>query len=193
MYGKVRFFLSEDQTERLKEFDTLIVPEAIHVKRQVLDAVLDFVRNGGKLVMIGENCLSYDENNQPMPQELLNEIKTKATILKSDSKAGEYYSAAKDSTADFLAGIFRDSGKIKVELKDSVTGAKVKDTEVLWAEYNDSYILNICSYDWDSAKNIVIEIDGKKVGAMTDLLELEDWGDTVTLEPYMPVMVQIKK
>lgn len=191
--GVKPFFLSEDQTERLKEFDTLIVPEAIHVKRQVLDAVLDFVRNGGKLVMIGENCLSYDENNQPMPQELLNEIKTKATILKSDSKAGEYYSAAKDSTADFLAGIFRDSGKIKVELKDSVTGAKVKDTEVLWAEYNDSYILNICSYDWDSAKNIVIEIDGKKVGAMTDLLELEDWGDTVTLEPYMPVMVQIKK
>lgn len=191
--GVKPFFLIEDQMERLKEFDTLIVPEAIHVKRQVLDTIVEFVRDGGRLVMIGNDCLSYDENNQPMPQELLDEIKAKAIILESESKKGEYYSASADTVGSFLENIFRESGKIKVELKDSETGAKVEDTEVLWAEYNDSYILNICSYDWDATKNIVIEIDGKKVEAMTDLLELEDWGDTVELQPYTPVMVQIKK
>ncbi len=80
-----------------------------------------------------------------------------------------------------------------MELKDAETGVKLENTEVSWAEYGDGYVLNLCNYDWGTVKSAVIEIDGKKVGAMTDLLELEDWGDTVTLEPYIPVMVQIKK
>ncbi len=191
--GVKPLFISENQTERLNEVDTLIIPEAIHVKRQVLDAVVEFVRGGGKVVMIGDSCLSMDENDCPHPTDLVKEVHDAATILESNSAKGSYVSNAESKTFDFLENIFRESGKIKVEVKDSETGARLENTEILWAEYDDSYIINLFSYEWDRVKNAVIEIDGQKVSGIYDLFELCELGDSVELQPYTAAFVKVKK
>ncbi|MBO5059932.1 MAG: beta-galactosidase [Clostridia bacterium] len=193
MYNGVKpFFLIENQIEKLGEYDMLIVPEAIHVTDKVFNAVLDFARNGGKVVMIGENCLTYNQNNQPFAKELVSEIKKNAQILPANSQKGLYVSAAEADTEAFLSGIFTAENKIKVVLKDSQTGEVLHDTECMWAEYDGGYVLNICNYDWNSGRTAVIEIDRVKAENMVDLITLEEVGDTVELKPYSPVMVYIK-
>ncbi len=191
--GVKPFFLSDEQMEKLIDYDMLIVPEAVHVKSGVLDAILDFVKRGGKLYIIGENSLQMDENNVPLDKIKVETVKSMAQILPSASVNGEFTSGAKDTADEFLTKAFSDNSKIKVAVKDAKTGERLKNIDCVWTEYDGKYIVNICNYDWEETKYAVIETESKQAENMTDLLELSDIHNEIELKPYIPVMVAIEK
>ena len=68
---------------------------------------------------------------------------------------------------------------------------KRKETEWFEAEYNGKTIINMCSFEWGTDRTMIVSIDGKDLGEMTDLISGERFHGTVTLKPFEPRLIQV--
>ena len=79
-----------------------------------------------------------------------------------------------------------------VVVKDKATGETIADADWITAEYDGAYIINLCSYTWDD-REIEIYVNGNKVTASEDLINFGKYGETVTMEGHVPLLLKIEK
>ncbi|QGQ94885.1 hypothetical protein EHS13_08340 [Paenibacillus psychroresistens] len=177
-------FVSEKQTQigGLNNYKLLIIPQATHVGAATLLAIKSFVAAGGKVIVIGNDALSFDENNKPL------NAADRSAILSN--------SIVKDASMDMdtLKQTVRDElktlGLMQVVLKDKSTGLPIDGVEWLSTEYNGKLLINFADYDSSStSKNFNIEVNGKSVGTANELINggtMDTNNITATLEkPYL--------
>ncbi|SFT04280.1 S-layer homology domain-containing protein [Paenibacillus sp. BC26] len=177
-------FVSEKQSQNggLSAYKLLIVPQATNVSASTLTAINNFIAAGGKVIMIGDNSLSADENNKSLSGAARDAVLSGAKVLGSDIDSG----ALKQSVRASLTEL----GLMNVVLKDKATGEPIDGVEWLSTNYNGKLLINIANYDPTTAsKTITIEVNGKAVGNAQELINgstVDTSNFTVALEkPYL--------
>ena len=145
---------------------------------------------GGKVIVVGKEALHYDEQNNPVPADLIDRLNKAATIIPVEKSPDAIASAAQSDYAEFLGKAFDETGIKKLVVYDAETGKQVEELEWNWVEYDGAIILNLCNYDWDSTKKVYIEYNGKRLTDITELRETEKLGDVLEVNAYEPLFVR---
>jgi regulator of replication initiation timing len=88
--------LSTDSHTRLKSYSLIIAPELSHISDIHLQAVLDFLRSGGRLI-VGPSFGAYDEMHNPRPPARLSAIFSHPNVLRTEQWLGRDYQLTLDN------------------------------------------------------------------------------------------------
>ena len=157
-----------------------------------METVINYARNGGRVILLGENTFKYDLNNVEHPQELIDKLYSVAEVIPTGTQPGEKKIAISSQLFDILGGRYDETLKPSYSLVDADTGEKVKSTEWLAVESGDGVIVNMLNYEWNSAKRVKLVADGKALTG-EDLLSGEAVGEIFSLEPYTPTFIKYNK
>jgi regulator of replication initiation timing len=82
--------LSTDSHTRLKSYSLIIAPELSHISDIHLQAILDFLKSGGRLI-VGPSFGIYDEMHSPRPSARLSAIFSHPNVLRTEQWLGRDY------------------------------------------------------------------------------------------------------
>jgi len=190
--GQKTRFVVETQMEKLKEYGTLIVPNSIAVKAETLDAIKQFVDNGGKLLIIGDSALTVNEYGDKHDAAVVAHIKQKAVCMDFEDAGTTISGESKKAIKAAITQIVKEKGLDTVQFVDKATGKALADADWITAEYDGSYIINLCSYTWD-VREVELYIHGEKVTETEDLINFGKYGESITLEGHVPMLLKVTK
>jgi regulator of replication initiation timing len=88
--------LSTDSHTRLKSYSLIIAPELSHISDIHLQAILDFLKAGGKLI-VDSSFGIYDEMHNPRPPAKLSAIFSHPNVLRTEQWLGRDYQVTLDN------------------------------------------------------------------------------------------------
>lgn len=184
-------FVTEYTLEQLDKIKLLVIPGTTHILPETLSAIKNYVDRGGRLVVIGKDCLSFDDYNQPNNGETVDYILSKATIIDSDILATGGTLELPENYDEIMTKEYENAGLMNVVLKDAETGEKVEGVEWISNKLNGKTVINPFNYDRENKKTVEIWIDGEKVDNFKDLKGGKTYNGTITLEPQEPYLIEI--
>ncbi len=184
-------FLPEGQIERAKDYPLLFITHANNVFADTLTGIKDYIDNGGKVFIMGEDSLKYDQHQNPHDETLVKYIKDRSVFIPTTYDGAQITSPTESEVFDKLRAILKDNGFLRVEVTDTETGLPAKEVEYNYAEYNGNMIINLLNYTYDKTKNLKITVDGKQVDSAKELRTLTGVGSDIAIEPYVPILLKV--
>ncbi|BBH24555.1 hypothetical protein Back11_59000 [Paenibacillus baekrokdamisoli] len=180
-------FISEKQLKEghSQAFKYLIIPDATHVNEETLTAVRSYAEQGGKVVIIGNNALKYNEHNQPLPSVVRNAVMTNSNtlLIPSDTSAV--------GIREVMLPYFTASGMIEVLLMDAETNEPIQGVEWRSVKHNGKLLININNYTALS-KQAYVKVHGQKSIHWTDLISGTNvTADPMALKPLTPYLLSL--
>lgn len=184
-------FVTEEQIEKANDYPMLFLPNANNVSAETLQGIKKYIDNGGKVYMMGEDCLKYDERKQLNDIKTVEYIKSHSTFIPTTPDGSEIVSPTDSDMMKFLADAFEEAGIDRVKVMDAETGEPVRNVEITYAEYNGSMLINLLSHEYDVQKKVRITVDGKEIPAAMELRKMQPVGSEIILEPYLPILIRV--
>ena len=184
--------LTESNFDDVYDYKLVVVPEAYHASLDTVKKVIDFAKKGGKVILIGDNCLKYDINNSLHSESILNELYSLSAVIPTDTQPGEKKTAIAPQLFGLLGEAYDGVLNPHYSLVDTATGEKVKNTEWLAVEYEGDVLLNILNYDWNYSPDLQLVYEGKALNGVS-LITGESVYGPIKAEPYTPIFLRLKK
>lgn len=184
-------FVTESTLDHMDKVQVLIIPGVTHTLPNVLDKLVEFVDGGGRLIFLGEDCLKYDDFNQPADEEKVAYIRNHATVIESDLMAKGGNIDLPENFEELLQKEFTDAGIMDVVLIDTKTGKKVEDVEWIHNEKDGRMLINPFNYNREEEKTVEIWVNGEKAESFTDLKGRKTYDGTITLGTQQPYLIEI--
>lgn len=184
--------ITESHISDLNNYKVFVVPEALHTSRKSIETVINYAKNGGRVILLGENTFKYDLNNIEHPRELIDELYSVSEVIPTGTQPGEKKTAIAAQLFEILGDRYDEVLKPSYSLIDADTGEKVKNTEWLAVESDGGVIVNMLNYEWGAAKKVKLVIGGKVLTG-ENLLSGDSVGEVPSLEPYTPTFVKYNK
>ena len=182
--------LAQDQLTGVK---LLVVPNVVSTTPETLEGIKRFIENGGKVLTIGE-CFAYDVHQNPFEnQETVQYILSQAQQIEAQAGENPLQLEPAENLGTAIWNAMNALGMCSVELIDAETGARVSDTEWCYTEYDGGLLLNLCLYDWDAGRSVVVKVNGTPVSGALELRSGETLAETFQVEGYTPMLLQIKQ
>ena len=191
--GQRVHFVTESTADTMHNLRLLFIPNLVNVKPVVMDELKKFVDNGGKLVILGKDSLSYDDNNFPYPEDVRDYIISRAQVIDMDVDGIIVKHPDKFATTEIVKDIIEHENMNHVQLVDATTGAPIYNTDYHATTMNGKLLVTIAYYSRiaEGTKNIKVLINGKPVAEMKDLLNCKTYKDSFTIEPLSAVLLEI--
>ncbi len=184
-------YITEDQLDKMFEFPMLIVPQNYNVPEETAKKVLEYAKNGGKVIMIGEDCLKLNEYNQPI--SCYEEIKALSQIVPVENNNELMISPSLDELTKLVGDELEKLGKKRVKLINIETNKEAEKVDFSYVDYNGKLLINLCQYDWGNEGDYRIEVDGKPVLKIKDLRAAENVeGGIIHIEEYKPLLLELE-
>lgn len=175
LYNGVRCgFVNEERMDILPTYNTLIVPQAAYVTDLSYDAIVNFVGQGGRLILVGSDCLGYDQ---------FKKLRDTAPLLTGAEQIA--LSDIKARMGDLL------SDKISYRPVDAQTLSAAEKVSVEAVTFHNQDYLNICNYNAQEPRNIYILKDGKELIFYDNLITEKPQGAKITLEPLQSILLRV--
>lgn len=185
--GKAKF-ITENTEEA--EYKLIIVPYVPYVKQNTVNLLKNHIKNGGKVIIIGNDSLKYDENSIEYTSDDVKYIRENSTIIAAKPSNDVNYIEC--NTSELLQNVAKEIKALNiadVELRDSKTGERTFDVEYMSVDYNGGKLINICNYDWDNDKTVTLYIDGKKTEYAKELRNGKNLFGDFTIKSYEPILI----
>ncbi len=168
-------FVTEENFAELAKCGTVIIPPATNVPKKTLELVSNAIDSGKKVIIIGTDSLSRDENNLPHTGNEIEKIRANVEYVSN---------TAYKNRVKALAG--NDGfGGITAKISDNV------DIEISSAVIGNRLIVNICNYSDDTDVTASLEYYGSELKGGMNLLTGESCdGRQFTVKSLTPVMLE---
>jgi len=184
-------YITEDQLDKMFEFPMLIVAENYNVPEATAKKVLEYAKSGGKVIMLGEDSLKYDEYNNPI--SIYEEIKALSQIVPVENRNELVISPGFEEYKKLVGEELSKLGLKKVRLINTQTGEEPANIEYSYAQYNGKLLLNLCQYEWNKSADYYVEVDGNIAKEIRELRSAEDVDDgIVKVTEYKPLLLEIE-
>lgn len=181
--GQAVTFISERQLASGKfssansNLKWIIVPRATHVTSAALAGLEKFTKRGGKVLLVGEECLGWDEYHQPrtLSASLQNARQIEAT---ADERA----------MMAILKPALAAGGLVSTSLTEAATGSDVWQVEYRVVQDNAAKLVPMISYA-TGLRTLKLGLSGKAVDLLTGV---KTNPEKITLAPMVPVLLQVR-
>ncbi|MBR5152760.1 MAG: beta-galactosidase [Clostridia bacterium] len=190
--GQKTRFVVESQLEKFDEYKTIVIPNTISLYKETLDKLKSFVDKGGKLLVIGKDALTKNEYGDFHDAATVAHIKAKAVCIGFEDAGTTISTASGRAIKDEITKFVKADGLDKVTFVDKTTGEALADADWISAEYDGAYIINLCSYTWNT-REVELYINDEKVTETEDLINFGKYSESITLDGHVPMLLKVKK
>ncbi len=183
-------FITESTLSDAEDYELIIVPYAGYVTKDTLDMLKRHIQNGGRVIVLGENSLMYDESGAEHDAADVRYVLDNSEVI-SAYDSGNYVYFDEEQFSEIIAEQVSSLGLSDIELIDSSTGERVKDVEYTSAEYNGKTLISICNYDWDNDKQISIYVNGMQLESAKELRSGETISGGMQIKSFEPVLLEV--
>ncbi len=185
-------FVTESTINELGNYKALVLTNLNNVKASTLEEIKKFVDNGGKIIMLGDNCLKYNEINELNNSDIVSYIKSKSQFISTQDDSMNITVPTSDGFFDIVTNLTKEIGEDEIYVIDTKTNQRVRDVEFEYSAYNDGYVLNMANYSYDEEpKQVKIYVNGVEAKNIYDLRNETQLSDIVELQRYKPVFVKL--
>ncbi len=188
--GKRVLFVAETQLEKMHGCKMLIVPNSKYVVPETLTEIKKFIENGGKVLIMGEDCLKLSERNLENDKLLLDFIYANSKVISYEGTSEKIISPSADELYDIIRDMLLEQNLYYVKVKDAITDEYADGIEYNIGVYNGNVIVNMVNNRDD--RDVKIYINDKLCGKSVEMRSMEELGEVVTLKKYMPVTLRIE-
>ncbi len=177
-------FVSETQVAAadLKPEQVVVVPASSNAAPATLEKLADFAAAGGKVVLIGEDCLLRDSENRPLAADRRAALLAKAIAVKMSTDPEEL--------RGLLAPVLREAGLNQVELITADTGQPAWGVEWRSTEREGHRLVNLVNYT-SQAVNVKLLCAGQPVTQFRERITEKDLSfESLRLEPLTPWLIE---
>lgn len=188
-------FVTENQAIEGKlnkcDVEVLVVPYSTHLKKGTAEAVADFIRKGGKVIVVGDESFAGDQYNLPTDAETRSYILSNSTVIDERLEGDDQLSEeVLTDVWNSLLGYFGNRG---VKLVDAVNGEPMFGVSYTYTMENGAVLVNICNYDYDNVKNAKVMYNGSPVGQAIELRSMNKIScDNITLNSVEPILMRFE-
>ena len=192
MYSGVKTdLICESKIDNLSDYEMLIIPEVTHTTDAVVDEIYNFVQNGGKVLVLSDDCLKYNSDGQERANlDKVNAIKNAAATVSGGTR--DFTGSVKASVSDIegeVKAFYKENNAVSVELTDTNSNP-VTGVEISTAEKSGKVLINLCNYT-DGELSVYVDYNNVRQGAMKNLIDNGVYDGTVTLKPNMPMLLSV--
>ena len=189
--GKKVKFVTEMQIDKMYNFDTLFVPCADYVNESTLDIVINYINNGGNVVLIGDDCFKYTEYMNNSDSEKRQYIIAHSTVFPNIKSSGNgLLGITKTEFKNLIRNYLKNQNKLWVEVLNAETGELCDDIEYTAAVCDDKLIVNVCNYGKDV--DISLYLGDKKAEKSVELRSMTEQGKNITAKQYAPILLEVE-
>lgn len=191
--GQKPLYVTDNSIDKITDCSLLVIPGNLLIKESTVDAILNYISNGGEVIVIGENSFSRDMYNKPLESGTLKNkvasLKSKATVISANLLHDTPKSDFEPSAADKIETVLNNIGLMNTRLVNKSTN---KTAEVEWnaVEYKGETLISACNYTDDSI-TVTVEKDGQQRNNTADIKNGESGLSDITLEPFVPVLLKV--
>ena len=191
--GQRTDFITEKQCAegKLGQYKVLLVPKCDRASKKTLLAIRDFASNGGKVIMLGEDCLKADEYGNSFNSSEYEQIYQNAKVIPITWEGLAMITPTNKEIRDILRSEYESLGMNNVRLVNVETGETVYDVEWESVPYENGTLISINNYNWKQNPEVAIEINGRRASEFTELRNREKKQGKITLNPYEPVLIRV--
>jgi len=191
--GQRTDFVTENQIAdgKLSQYKIVMLPKCDKVKKETIIKLREFIANGGRVIMFGEDNLKYDVYGHAYDESVYKDVVSASRVVPIEWKNTTVLAPANSEIRDMLWEEFDTLGMNKVRIVNTMTGETVYDVEWEYSNYNDSIIINVNNYNWSQIPEVAIEVKGQRVSEFTEMRSMEVKNGTIELKPYEPVLLKV--
>ncbi len=177
----------------IKDLKMVVLPEVTHLKQDMLDALRDYIANGGHVVIVGdENSIRYSRFGMENDPDEVAYIKNNSTIIPAHLDGITMDSPAQEDLRKALADELQKVGMDRITIVDSKTGERVTDTDYWATTYEgDLLVQAMYMYHWDEPIEAKLLINGKPAGEIKELVTGKTYQETFPLVTGEPVVLRV--
>ncbi|MBQ7986705.1 MAG: S-layer homology domain-containing protein [Clostridia bacterium] len=192
--GKAVRFITDLNPSAIHNYKLVVVPGTKQLSAEMLNAIADYVSNGGKVLITGNesDILTMDKRTYPHDSKIVNHIKNNAEVINfSCDENGLVNGISKAEFRKRISEELAELGINYVTLKDAKTGEQVFDVEVNIGVEEKKVVVNVVNYK--ETRDVNIYLGDTLVAKSVDLRTNKEYGEVVTIEKYVPVTLEITK
>jgi len=175
--GQPVTFVSERQlaSGTAAKVDWIVVPHATHLPKEAVAGLRQFAADGGRVVMLGEECLEWDEYHR---RHASADVTGAVKLALADEKP----------LAASLRGTLCDGGFEIVSLADAESGSAAWGVEYRVVPYQGKLLAGMINH---LPKPVTVRLAVE--GRATDLIERRSVElDNISLQPMSPILLEIE-
>lgn len=186
------FWLTDRNYANIHDYDLVILPDTVSVSDAAFAEIKKYAENGGKLLLLGNQCLVKDEDGRKRDPVEVKAVHDLALRVVDVAYLGYHVQNTDDIQAaieDAISAAHLDT----VIVRDAQTGDKVDGVEWLTGSYDGNLVINLHNAIENGDKEVYIEVDGKRIGSFTELRSGEYYEDgVITLKTFEPVLIKFE-
>lgn len=192
--GQKPLYVTDNSIDKIKDCSLLVIPGNLLTKESTVDAILGYISNGGKVIVIGNDTFSRDMHNKVLSDTTLKNkvatLKSKSTIISANLLNDTSKSAFESGAADKIETALSNLGLMDTRLVDKSTN---KTASIEWnaVEYNGDTLISACNYS-DNSITVTVEKDGKMRTNISDIKSNLNNLSDITLKPFVPVILKVQ-
>ena len=171
----------------LSDMPLLIVPCVESIDSQTLSRLCEYVRGGGRIITVG-NCFLYDEHKNPLGDGADYLLAAARNIAVQVDEAGTHI-----LPEERLCDVFGEYAAPVFSVIDCETGLALADAEWRCAEYNGTYLVNVCLFERGGRRRIKLVKNGVPAEGMTELRNGSELPGEFYINGYEPMLIKIGK
>lgn len=191
--GQKPLYVTDNSIDKIKDCSLLVIPGNLLTKESTVDAILGYISNGGKVIVIGNDTFSRDMYNKVLSDTTLKNkiatIKSKSTVISANLLNDTSKSDFESGAADKIETALKNLGLMNTRLVDKSTN---KTASIEWnaVEYKGETLISACNYS-DNSITVTVEKDGKMRTNIGDIKNNLNNLSDITLEPFVPVILKV--
>lgn len=192
--GKAVRFITDLNPSAIHNYKLVVVPGTVQLTKEMLNAIADYITNGGKVLITGNesDILTMDKHTYPHDANIVSHIKNNAEFINfSCDENGMVNGISKDEFRKRISQEIAELGINYVTLKDAKTGEQVFDVEVNIGVEDGKVVVNVVNYK--ETRDVNIYLGDTLVAKSVNLRTNKEYGEVVTIEQYVPVTLEITK
>ena len=188
--GQKPRFIVETLPEDINKYKAVIVPDTVYIPDNMVEALKDYIDNGGYVIIMGRDVLTKDEHDLDRDSEIVDYIINHSHVIEYDGTANKMTNMTK---SEFLAKVYENfvnAGASYLRIEDAETGDFVPYLECNVGVNDGKVIINLANYE-DNEKTVRVYLNGKQIHEATELRNREVLKDTFTIGSYGVITLEV--
>ncbi len=186
--GKRSIFINDYNKGMINSCKLLIVSGTDYITDGLLNAIKNYIANGGKVIVFGENSLKYNEHALPSNAETVNYIMSHSQVVPITATPTGFENPTSNEVNKIVRDALKSLGLYNVSVIDTATGEPANDVEYNVGVYDGKLIVNLSNVGDEKTLKIFAGDTQMKEGV--ELRSGEAVSDEITVGRYQAVLVR---